>query len=138
MLFGAPAFAGAVAPFPRGAEAGHAARRRRRFRWPASPRGLGYFLQVGVRARVPLWGVSFAVSQSQRPDDLVCCVKRRRSGRVLRGAAGSAIVVSLCLRAGGGVRISRGWGTCCGRGGAWVGELVRRFHGPAFVCACGH
>ena len=30
-------------------------------------------------------------------------------GRVLRGAAGSAIVVSLCLRAGGGVRMSRGW-----------------------------
>ena len=37
-------------------------------------------------------------------------------GRVLRGAAGSAIAVSLCLRAGGGVRMSRGW---C------VGALVR-------------
>ena len=36
-------------------------------------------------------------------------------GRVLPGAAGSAIVVSLCLRAGGGVRMSRG---CCV--GAWV------------------
>ena len=30
-------------------------------------------------------------------------------GRVLRRAAGSAIVVLLCLRAGGGVRMSRGW-----------------------------
>ena len=30
-------------------------------------------------------------------------------GLVLRGAAGSAIVVLLCLRAGGGVRMSRGW-----------------------------
>ena len=37
-------------------------------------------------------------------------------GRILRGAAGSAIVVSLCLGAGGGVRMSRGW---C------VGALVR-------------
>ena len=37
-------------------------------------------------------------------------------GRFLRGAAGSAIVVSLCLRAGGGVQMSRGW---C------VGALVR-------------
>ena len=37
-------------------------------------------------------------------------------GRVLRAAAGSAIVVTLCLRAGGGVRMSRGW---C------VGALVR-------------
>ena len=40
----------------------------------------------------------------------------RDRGRVLRGAAGSAIAVSLCLRAGGGVRMSRGW---C------VGALVR-------------
>ena len=59
-------------------------------------------------------------------------------GRVLRGAAGPAIVVSLCLRAGGGVRISRGWCTCCGRGRVWVGEFVRRFREPAFVGACGH
>ena len=35
------------------------------------------------------------------------------------------------------MRISRGWCTCCGRRGAWVGELVRWFRGPAFVCACG-
>ena len=113
MLFGAPAFAGAVAPFPRGAERGHAARRRRRFRGRASRGGLAYCLQVGVRARVSLLGVSFAVSESQRPDDLVCCVQRRRSGAcVLRGAAGSAIVVSPCLRAGGRVRMSRGW--CAG------------------------
>ena len=38
------------------------------------------FPQVGVRARVPLLGVSFAISESQRPDDRVCCVQRRRSG----------------------------------------------------------
>ena len=80
VLFGAPAFAGAVAPFPRGAECGHTARQRRRFLGCASRGGLRYCLQVGVRARVPLWGVSFAVSESQRPDDLVCCVQRRRSG----------------------------------------------------------
>ena len=59
-------------------------------------------------------------------------------GCVLRGAAGSAIFVSLCLKAGGGTRISRGWCTCCGRGRAWVGELERRLRGPAFVCLCGH
>ena len=75
VLFGAPAFAGAVAPFPRGAEGGHAACRRRRFRGRASRGGLRYLLQVGVRARVLLWGVSFAASESQRPDDLVCCVQ---------------------------------------------------------------
>ena len=33
-------------------------------------------------------------------------------GRVLRGAAGSAIVVSLCLRAGGGLRFSHGCSAC--------------------------
>ena len=80
VLLGAPAFAGAMAPFPRGAEGGHAARRRRRFRGRAAHGGLRYFLQVEVRARVLLWGVSFAASESQRPDDLVCCVQRRRSG----------------------------------------------------------
>ena len=71
---------GAPAPFPRGAEGGHAARWRRRFRGRAARGGLRHFLQVGVCARVLLWGVSFAVSESQRPDDLVCCVQRRRSG----------------------------------------------------------
>ena len=80
VLFGARAFAGAVAPFPRGAECGHAARRRRRFRGRASRGGLRHCLQVGVRARVPLWGVPFPVSESQRPDDLVCFVQRRRWG----------------------------------------------------------
>ena len=45
-------------------------------------------------------------------------------GRVLRGAAGSGCVTSPCLRAGNGVRISRGWCTCCGCGGVWVGEPV--------------
>ena len=69
-----------MAPFPSGAEGGHAARRRRRFRGRAARGGLRYFLQVGVRACVLFWGVSFAASDSQRPDDLVCCVQRRRSG----------------------------------------------------------
>ena len=103
MLFGAPAFAGAVAPFPRGADRGYAARRRRRFRGRASREGLRQCLQVGVRARLPLWGVSFAVSESQRPDDLVCFVQRRRSGACLawcRGFRHCCVAVSK----------SRGWG----------------------------
>ena len=103
MLFGAPAFAGAVAPLPRGADRGYAARRRRRFRGRASRGGLWQCLQVGVRARVPLWGVSFAVSESQRPDDLVCFVQRRRSGACLvwcRGFRHCCVAVSK----------RRGWG----------------------------
>ena len=91
-----------------------------------------------VRALVFLWGVSFAASESQRPDDLVCLPSVGDRGRVLRGAAGSAIAVSLCLRAGGGVRNSRGWCTCCGRGGAWVGELGGWLGWLAFACSCGH
>ena len=104
----------------------------------AGPTDLLYwdYLQVGVGVRVLLWGVPFAASESQRPDDLVCRVGDR--GRSLRGAAGSAIVVSLCLRAGDGVWISRGWCTCCGRSGAWVGELERWLREPAFACSCGH
>ena len=43
-------------------------------------------------------------------------------GHVSHGAAGSAIVVSMCLRAGDGVWISRCWCTCCGRGRALVGS----------------
>ena len=80
VLLGAPAFAGAVAPFPRGAEGWHAACRRCRFRGRAARGGLRDFLQVRVRARVLLWGVAVAASESQRPDDLVCCIQRRRSG----------------------------------------------------------
>ena len=80
VLLGAPAFASAVAPFPCGAEGGHPARWRRRFRGRAARGGLRDFLQVRVRARVLSWGVSVAASESQRPDDLVCCVQRRRSG----------------------------------------------------------
>ena len=139
VLLGAPAFAGAVAPFSRGAEGGHAARWWRRFRGRAASGGLRDFLLVGVRPRVFLPGVTLAASESQRPDDLYCAASSvGYRGRVLRGAACYTIVVSLCLRAGGGVRISRGWCTCCGRGGAWVWELVRQFGRPAFVCACGH
>ena len=98
----------AVAPFPRGAEGGHAARRRRRFRGRASRGGLRYCLQVGVRARVPLLGVCFAVSESKRPDDLVCCVQRRRSGACFAwGRGGSATRVSQ-------VRSVRAWGPSTG------------------------
>ena len=46
VLLRAPALAGAVAPFPRGAEGGHAARRRCRFRGRAARGGLWDFLQV--------------------------------------------------------------------------------------------
>ena len=92
-----------MAPFPRGADRGYAARRRRRFRGRASRGGLRQCLQVGVRAPVPLWGVPFAVSESQRPDDLVCFVQRRRSGACLalcRGFRHCCVAVSK----------SRGWG----------------------------
>ena len=77
-----------MAPFPRGADRGYAARRRRRFRGRAPRGGLRQCLQVGVCARVLLWGVSFAVSESQRPDDLVCFVQRRRSGACLAWCRG--------------------------------------------------
>ena len=77
-----------MAPFPRGADRGYAARRRRRLRGRVSRGGLRQCLQVGVCARVPLWGVSFAVSESQRPDDLVCFVQRRRSGACLAWCRG--------------------------------------------------
>ena len=67
-----------MAPFPRGAAGGHAARRLRGFRRRAVRGGLGDYLQVGVRARVLLPGVPFAASESQRADDLVCRVQRQR------------------------------------------------------------
>ena len=67
-----------MAASPRGAEGGHAACRRRSFRGRAARGGLWDYLQVGVRAGVLLWEVSFAASESQRPDDLVCRVQRRR------------------------------------------------------------
>ena len=92
-----------MAPFPRGADRGYAARRRRRLRGCVSRGGLRQCLQVGVCARVPLWGVSFAASESQRPDDLVCFVQRRRSGACLawcRGFRHCCVAVSK----------SRGWG----------------------------
>ena len=66
--------------FHAGAEGGHAACRRRRFRRCAARGGLWDYLQVGVRARSPLRGVPFAASEPQRPDDLVCRVQRRRPG----------------------------------------------------------
>ena len=79
LLLGAPAFAGAVAQFSRRTKGGHATHRRRRFCGRAARGGLRDFLQVGVRARILLWGVSVAASESQRPDDLVCCVQCWRS-----------------------------------------------------------
>ena len=106
-----------MAPFSRGAEGGHPARRRRRFRRRASRGGLRYFLQVGVRARVPLWGLFFAVSESQRPDDIVCCVQRRRSGACFAWGRGFP---DCCVA----VPKSRGWGAYFSRG--WcVRALVR-------------
>ena len=75
---GAPVFSGAVTLFPRGAEGGQAARWQRRFRGLAACGGLWDYLQVRVRARVLLWEISFTASESQRPDDLVCRVQRRR------------------------------------------------------------
>ena len=84
-------------------QCGHAARRRGRFRGRASRGGLRHCLQVGVRARVPLWGVSFVVSESQRPDDLVCFVQRRRSGARFAWGRGFR---HCCVA----VPKSRGWG----------------------------
>ena len=52
VLLGVPAFSGAVAPFPRGAEDGHAARRRRWFCGRAARGGVRDYLQVGVRASI--------------------------------------------------------------------------------------
>ena len=92
-----------MAPFPRGAEGGHAACRRRRFRGRAARGGLRDFLRVGVRARVLLWGVSLAASESQRPDDLVCCVQCRRSGACFAWGRGFR---HRCVA----VPKSRGWG----------------------------
>ena len=65
--------------------------------------GLWDFLQVGVRARVLLWGVSFAAPESQRPDDLVCCVQRQRSGACFAWGRGFR---HCCVA----VPKSRGWG----------------------------
>ena len=48
-------------------------------------------------------GVPAAALKFQRPDDLVCLVQRQRSAARFAGAVGSAIAVSLCLRAGDGV-----------------------------------
>ena len=92
-----------MALFPRGAEGGYAARWRRRFRGRAARGGLRYLLQVGVRARVLLWGVSFAASESQRPDDVMCCVQRRRSGACFAWGRGFR---HCCVA----VPKSRGWG----------------------------
>ena len=65
--------------------------------------GLRCFLQVGVRARLLLWGVSFAASESQCPDDLVCCVQRPRSGACFAWGRGFR---HCCVA----VPKSRGWG----------------------------
>ena len=80
--------------------------------------GLRYCLQVGVRARVPLWGVSFAVSESQRPDDLVCFVQRRRPGACVAWGRGFR---HCCVA----VPKSRGWGADVPRLVRWcVGALL--------------
>ena len=114
---------------------------------PASGAGSAGLLPVegsGISSRsesVPVSSSRGSPSSPLSPSALMTSCAASRAGdqgRVLRWAASFAIDVSLCLRAGGGVRISRGWCTCCGRGGAWVQELVRWFCWPAFVCACGH
>ena len=103
VLLGAPVFSGAVAPFPRGAEGGHTACRRRRYRGRAARGQLRNYLQVGVRARVLLWRVSFAASESQCLDDLVCRVQRRRTGACFAWGRGFC---HCCVA----VPESRGWG----------------------------
>ena len=103
VLLRAPVFSGAVATFPRGAEGGHAVRRRRGFRGRAARGGLWDHLQVGVRARVLLFGVPFAASESERPDDLVCRVQRRRPGACFAWVRGFCLCCVAVLK-------SRGWG----------------------------
>ena len=105
-----------MAPFPRGADRGYAARRRRRFRGRAPAGGSG---NASRSESVPASSCGGSPSPSLSPSALMTsCASSSVGdrGRVLRGAAGSAIAMSLCLRAGGGVRMSRGW---C------VGALVR-------------
>ena len=67
------------------------------------PRQAPGYLKVGVRARILLWGVSFAASESQLPDDLVHRVQRQRSGACFAWGRG----FRHCCVAG---PKSRGWG----------------------------
>ena len=89
--------------FLRGAEGRHAARRRRGFRGRAARGGLWDYLQVGVRARVLLWGVPLAASELQHPGVLVCRVKRRRPGACFAWGRGFR---HCCVA----LPKSRGWG----------------------------
>ena len=135
---GAPVFSGAVAPIHAGQRAGTL---------PAGGVNSAGVLPAGgsgIISRLesaPASSCGRSPSPALTPSALMTWCAASSVGdrrRVLRGAAGSAIVVSLCLRAGDGVRISGGWCTCCGRGGAWVGELERWLRGLAFACSCGH
>ena len=112
----APAFAGAVARFHAGEMLGTL---------PAGGAGSAGALPVegSVTASrsesVPVSPCGGSPSPSLSPSALMTSCAASSAGdrgRVLRAAAGSAVVVSLCVRAGGGVRMSRGW---C------VGALVR-------------
>ena len=126
-----------MAPFPRGADRGYAARRRRRFRGRAPRGGLRQCLQVGVCARVLLWGVSFAVSESQRPDDLVCFVQRRRSGACLawcRGFRHCYVAVSKSRGRGADVPWLVRW---CVGALLGVGAVDGHPRGGAFQCCEG-
>ena len=126
-----------MAPFPRGADRGYAARRRRWFRGRAPRGGLRQCLQVGVCARVPLWGVSFAVSESQRPDDLVCFVQRRRSGACLawcRGFRHCYVAVSKSRGRGADVPWLVRW---CVGALLGVGAVDGHPRGGAFQCCEG-
>ena len=137
VLPGAPVFSGAVAPFPRGAEGGQDARRRRGFRGHAARGRPWNHLQVRVRIRVLLGGVPVPASESQRPDDLLCRVQRRRWRACFAWGHG----LRHCCVA---VPKSRGWDVDFPRlvHVLWVGwgvggEMECSLRGPAFACSCG-
>ena len=120
-----------MAPLPRGAECSHAGRQRRGACGRAAHGCLWNHNQFGVCVGF-LWGlVPVAASESQRPDDLMRRVQRRRSGARLAWGRW----LRHCRVA---VPESRGWGahllwlfyagslpfccTCPGLGGVRVGE----------------
>ena len=124
MLPRAPAFPGAVAPLSCGAEGGHAAS--------------GIISRSESASASSRRGVPVAASESQRPDDLVRRVQRRRSGALF---AWARVLRHGCVA----VPEIRGWGadlmwlsracssplqcTSRGRGVVWVGELERWLRG---------
>ena len=126
-LPGVPAPSRAVPQFPGGAEGVQAARSRRGSRGAPPAGSCGSSSRSESVSSSTKGGVLAAASKSPHPDDFVCHVQRRR---ILRGDVGSAIAVSLCLRAERGTDLlwlscacgSPFCGMCCGCGGVWVGE----------------